>query len=246
MIEAKELTSNNINDQLATTYGLKFNKNFTQFIKFLLLKKWTKPNDICLDVGIANGIFTIPLAKGVREVHGVDISQKMLKECRKNLASAGVRNVTVYERSATNLLFDDASFDIVFSYSTLLLVPNPERAYHEIVRVLKPGGIAILDITGKFNLSRIQWTKWYQKQGHFGLNYYSLSQIEEIFGGLGLKIIERHATGFLDQWKYVRGISRLKFLDKIAHGTSQEPDLDYKVSQRLPTLANRWYFVLKK
>jgi ubiquinone/menaquinone biosynthesis C-methylase UbiE len=170
----------------------------------------------------------------------------MLEQCRHNLEQSGVKNVYVYERSATNLMFTERSFDIVYSYSTLLLVPEPGRAYHEIAQVLKPSGIAILDITGKYNLSRIYWTKYYQEQGHFGLNYYALSEIRTVFQSMGFEILAEHATGLLDQWKYIKGLRRLLFLEKLFHSTSRDSDLDYRLSQKVPRLANRWYFVLRK
>jgi SAM-dependent methyltransferase len=143
-------------------------------------------------------------------------------------------------------MFPEESFDVVFSYSTLLLIPEPERAYREIVHVLKSGGFAILDITGRYNLSRIYWANYYREQGHFGLNYYTLSEINSIFESLGFEILERHATGLLDQWKYIKGLRRLTFLDKMIHRTSGQPDLDYRLSQKFSGFANRWYFVLKK
>lgn len=246
MISTKELTSNIVYDRIAKEYSLAYDKNYTGFLKYHILDRFTRSTDVCLDVGIANGIFSIPISRKVQEVHGVDISPKMLEQCRRNLELAGIKNVHIYERSASNLMFPKASFDVVYSYSTLVLIPEPKRAYREIAQVLKPGGFAILDITGKYNLSRIYWTKFYRQQGHFGLNYYALSEISPVFTSLGFEILERHATGFLDQWKYIKGLNRLTFFEKIAHRRRTQPDLDYKVSQKFSAMANRWYFVLKK
>jgi ubiquinone/menaquinone biosynthesis C-methylase UbiE len=246
MISPQELTSNNIYDRIAETYTLSFETSYVQFLKNQLLERFTRPSDVCLDVGIANGIFSIPISQKVREVHGIDISPKMLEQCRFNLGRQGVKNVFIYERSAANLMFPKESFDVVFSYSTLLLIPRPERAYREIVHVLKPSGFAILDITGKYNLSRVYWTKYYRQQGHFGLNYYTLSEISSIFNSLGFEILERHATGLLEQWKYIKGLRRLTFMDRLIHRAPHQPDLDYKLSQIFSALANRWYFVLRK
>jgi ubiquinone/menaquinone biosynthesis C-methylase UbiE len=246
VISHGELTSNIIYDRIAGTYTLAFGSNYSDFLKYHLLERFTRPSDVCLDIGIANGIFSIPISRRVKEIHGVDISQCMLEQCRLNLERLGIKNVYAYERSATNLMFPEESFDVVFSFSTLLLTPDPERAYREILHVLKSGGFAILDITGKYNLSRVYWAHYYREQGHFGLNYYTLSEINSTFESLGFEILERHATGLLDQWKYIAGLRRLTFLDRIAHWTPRQPDLDYKLSQKFSKMANRWYFVLKK
>jgi len=246
MILPEELTSNRIYDRLAADYGLAYDTTYTQFLKYDLVRRFAKSTDICLDVGIGNGIDAIPLVQLVKEIHGIDISPNMLAECQKNLQDAGLSNVYMYECSATHLLFDDEFFDLVFSFSTLVLVPQPERAYKEIARVLKPGGMAILDITGKYNLSQVYWRRWYRKQGHHTLNAYSLHEIRRTFIDLGFDVIETHASGLLDQWKYLPGLNLFGFLDKVFHRTKHEPDLDYKISQIFPALANRWYFVLRK
>ena len=246
MIDSRERTSNNIYDLAADSYPLDFDTNYTQFLKYVLVNRFARPTDVCLDIGIGNGIFAIPVARSVREVHGVDINAKMLTQCLHNLERASVHNVHLHERSATDLLFPDAFFDLVFSYSTLLMVPEPARAYREIFRVLRLGGSAVLDITGKFNLSRIHWTKYYQRHGHFGINAYALREIRAAFIGLGFEILEVYATGLLDQWKYIPGLARLGFLETVVHNTRGVPDRDYRASQRVPGLANRWYFVLRK
>jgi len=246
MIESRELTSNLIYDSLAAGYGLKFDTTFTQFLKYSLLERSVAPTDIVLDVGVGNGILAIPISRLVKEVHGVDISPGMLAECRQNLKRAEITNVWLYERSPANLPFPDSFFDVVFSYSTLLLIPQPERAYKEIARVIKPGGLSILDITGKYNLSRFHWEKYYQQRGHFGVTAYALSEIQAIFSSLGLEILQTHASGLLDQWNYIRGLHRLAFLENIFHRSPREPDLDYRFSQLFPALANRWYFILRK
>jgi ubiquinone/menaquinone biosynthesis C-methylase UbiE len=246
MIESEELTSNLIYDSLATTYGLDFDQTYTQFLKYSLLERSVRPSDVVLDIGIGNGIFTLPIARLVKEVHGLDISPVMLAECRRNLRRAAITNVLLYERSPKHMPFSASAFDVVFSYSTLLLIPEPGRVYEEIGRVIKPGGLAVLDITGKYNLSRVYWNKYYRQQGHFGVNAYALSKIQGIFSALSFEILETHATGLLDQWKYIRGLKPLGFLENIFHRTSREPDLDYRISQLFPALANRWYFILWK
>ena len=231
---------------MASTYGRSDTTYFITFLEHDLLRRFTRSTDVCLDVGIANGLFAIPLSHRVREVHGVDISPRMLDECDRRLAKENVKNVKVYERSAKDLLFPGDTFDVVYSYATLILVPEPERAYREIARVLKQGGYAILDITGKYNLSRIFWARYYRKNGFWGINYHSLSEIRAIFQSLGFEIQETHALGFTDQWRYVPGLQLFTFLNRIFHAKISEPDLDYRLSQKMVSLSNRWFFVLRK
>jgi glycosyltransferase involved in cell wall biosynthesis len=45
-----------------------------------------------------------------------------------------------------NLSFSDAAFDRVLSFDVLEHVPEPDRAYRELYRVLKPGGVLIFSV----------------------------------------------------------------------------------------------------
>ena len=231
-------------DQRASSYGLNYQASYTSNLKFLLLERLAEPNYICVDIGIANGIFSLPLASKVREIHGVDISPSMLAECRANMTQHGIHNIHLYQASAEHLPFSRSFADLIYSFGTLLLVPDIRQAFTEIARVLKPGGLAVLDITGKYNLSRVYWDRYYRNIIQRGIHSFSFREAVNLFAGF--QILEIHPTGFCDQWKYVPGLKRLKRLEKICHRTWDTPDWDYAVSRLFPSLANRWYFVVKK
>jgi ubiquinone/menaquinone biosynthesis C-methylase UbiE len=243
---AQESTSNRIHDRLADRYATTFDSSFTQYLKYHLLERLVRPDDVCLDVGVANGLFAIPITTRARSVHGVDLSAEMIRVCREMAAARSAHNLKLSRQSATALGYVDDAFDVVFSYSTLLLVSDADRAYAEIHRVLRPGGLAILDITGRWNLSQLYWRRYYRRQGHWGLQAYSYREICARFAALGFELLETHATGLLDQWKYVPVLRGVEAIDRLVHRTPTQPDLDYRVSQRALPLANRWYFVLRK
>ena len=175
----------------------------------------------------------------------MDISPGMLRQCRQNFQ---VNNYSfrLAACSAEALPFVDKAFDLVFSFATLAIVPDINRAFAEIYRALKPGGIAILDITGKYNLSQRHWNRFYRRQGHFGLHAFSLSGVSQILVDLGFEILEVHPLGFLDQWKYIPGLHKLTFLEKISHAELKGADLDYRVTRILRFAANHWYIVARK
>ena len=247
MIRSEELTSNRIYDSFATHYGFDVNANVSARLKYDLVLKYRKPGDNILDVGCANGIHMRLLADGCRHITGVDISQQMLDVARATLTKEGIANASLARRSATDLQFAGASFDMVYSFSTLTLVPDVDAALQEISRVVRPGGIALLDIPGRWNLSRVYWGMYYRRHGHFGQHSFRHGTIVARLKSLGLTVVESHALGFLDQWRYIPGLHWCKWLDRVLHASLQN-DLDYRTSN-LPVffpLANRWYLVCRK
>jgi ubiquinone/menaquinone biosynthesis C-methylase UbiE len=178
---------------------------------------------------------------------GIDINQMMLNAALTACEGRGLKNISLHRCSASALDFPNNYFDLTYSYSTLLLVPDTRKAIAEIFRVTKPGGVIILDITGRYNLSQRHWSRYYQQQGHFGLNSFTRSEIHAYLKIMNGQVIEEYALGFTDQWKYLPFFGRLKFLEKLFH-SGRSRDLDYRVSNLgvLSRLANRWFIVCRK
>jgi ubiquinone/menaquinone biosynthesis C-methylase UbiE len=225
-------------EESAKTYSLIDESYYPAKIKMNLLRKFTSSESVCLDIGIANGIYSIPLSNQVKSIDGIDISQKMLDKCAESMALLEISNIFLHNQSAEKLLFNSEIFDLAFSFATLALVPNINDAFKEIARVL--------NITGEINLSRIHWEKYYRSIGHFGLNSFQLPNIIKKFDQLGFDMIENHSIGLLDQWKYIPGLNRMKIIERITHSKNSIPDLDYRFSQLLPDFANHWILVFKK
>ena len=91
-----------------------------------------------LEVGCGTGMILKEVQPIARRAVGIDISSGML-------AQAQARGLEVVEGSATELPFEDASFDVVYSFKVLAHVEEIERALQEIARVLRPGGHAVLE-----------------------------------------------------------------------------------------------------
>lgn len=99
-----------------------------------------RPGDLVLDVACGPGLFTQAFARAVSPsglAVGIDISGPMLERARTS--NAHERAAYVFG-DATKQPFPDNSFDAVNCYAALYLIPDPFRAYDELVRVLRPGG----------------------------------------------------------------------------------------------------------
>lgn len=95
-----------------------------------------------LDVGTGTGFFAVLLAQQGHRVEGIDLTPAMLEEARI-LATQRNLEITFREMDAQNILYPDGTFDVVISRNLTWTLPNPERAYAEWFRVLKPGGVLL-------------------------------------------------------------------------------------------------------
>ena len=95
-----------------------------------------------LDVGTGTGFFAILLAEKGHRVEGIDLTPAMLEEARI-LAKQRNLDITFREMDAQNLDYPNDSFDVVISRNLTWTLPDPESAYAEWFRVLKPGGVLL-------------------------------------------------------------------------------------------------------
>lgn len=93
----------------------------------------------CLDVGCGPGFFSILLAQDQHCVTATDYSEKMLEQAEFNFAEAGVFVRTV-RGDAQHLPFENESFDYIVSRNLVWNLEQPESAYQEWLRILRPGG----------------------------------------------------------------------------------------------------------
>ena len=105
-----------------------------------------------LELATGPGMIAKNIAHAARSVVATDFAEKMIATAQKNGCP---NNVTFEVADATDLQYDDYSFDIVIIASALHIMPNPEKAMQEISRVLKDGGTLIAPnfiFSGKKNL----------------------------------------------------------------------------------------------
>ena len=83
---------------------------------------------------------------------GINVDQGSVVTTARALEVYGLSgNVT--RCSATELVFPDNSFDIVYSFGVLHHIPDAERAVSEITRALKPGGELLVMVYNKSSIN---------------------------------------------------------------------------------------------
>ena len=104
-----------------------------------------------LEAGCGTGLVMERLrAGGATRLYGIDLSEGMLRIARQERHS-------VAQASITALPFRDATFDVVYSFKVLAHVPNIRDALAEILRVVRPGGTAVVEFYNRRSLRGLRW-----------------------------------------------------------------------------------------
>lgn len=95
------------------------------------------------DIGGGFGRLCLLLRDYADHVTLAEPSLTQLEAAKKVLAGTDVEQIRM---QADELLFDDASLDLVTMVRVMHHLPEPSREFAEIARVLKPGGTAIIEV----------------------------------------------------------------------------------------------------
>jgi SAM-dependent methyltransferase len=103
-----------------------------------------------LEIGCGPGRLMRPMSRHFAEIHGVDVSDEMVRLARERLSQTP--NAHTYRGSGSGLeLFPDNHFDFVYSYAVFQHIPSREVVFHylrEAHRVLLPGGVLRCQLNG--------------------------------------------------------------------------------------------------
>jgi SAM-dependent methyltransferase len=114
-----------------------------------------------LEIGCGPGRLMRPMSRHFGEIHGVDVSDEMIAQSRIKLT--GVPHAHTHHASGSDLaMFPAEYFDFVYSYAVFQHIPSADVVFsyfREIVRVLKPPGVARLQINGLPDTART-YTTW--------------------------------------------------------------------------------------
>jgi ubiquinone/menaquinone biosynthesis C-methylase UbiE len=135
-MNAKEKTKNHF-DKTAQDYNDSSDGKFVDGMYEPLVKEIQKSESgRILDVGCGNGNLFRFLPDGKYELHGIDFSENMIGQAKRNCKTQASFSVA----DAEHLPFDDNSFDIIVCNASFHHYICPDAVLKEMRRVLKPSG----------------------------------------------------------------------------------------------------------
>jgi arsenite methyltransferase len=102
-----------------------------------------KKGDVVVDLGsgAGNDVFIARAETGEEgKVIGIDMTPEMIKKARANKVKTGYANVEFHLGEIEDIPLEDNTADVVISNCVLNLVPDKQKAFSEVYRILKPGG----------------------------------------------------------------------------------------------------------
>lgn len=147
-------------------------QQYDQMMRRMRDKGWLETKEIlnagivqglALEVGPGPGYLGLEWLKNTQEtsLKGLEISPAMISIAERNAREYGLElRVQYVKGDALEMLFDDDTFDAVFTNGSLHEWANPVKVFDEIHRVLKPGGkYCISDLRRDMN----PLVKWFMK-----------------------------------------------------------------------------------
>jgi ubiquinone/menaquinone biosynthesis C-methylase UbiE len=166
------------------------------------------------DIGCGPGSQSMMWAADGHRVCGIDISDPLIQIARQRAKDGGF-DIEFAVGSATELPYADSTFDVILVPELLEHLPNWQPCVNEVVRVLKPGGIAYFCTTNRlcpvqqeFHLPLYSWyptaiKRWCEKRavtthGHWvqfttfpAVNWFSYYELRRYLDNTGVTSFDR-------------------------------------------------------
>jgi 2-polyprenyl-3-methyl-5-hydroxy-6-metoxy-1,4-benzoquinol methylase len=150
-----------------------------------------------LDLGCNWGRWSIAAARKGYTVSGIDPSPQAILAARR-VAEQLALDIDYRSGSGEVIPFAENSFDVVFSYSVLqhLAKERVRKVIAEIDRVLKPGGVALIQMPNWMGIRCLyhQARRGFRAERDFEVRYWGISELRQAFGVLGE--VELSVDGF--------------------------------------------------
>jgi ubiquinone/menaquinone biosynthesis C-methylase UbiE len=152
-----------------------------------------------LDIACGTGNFTRDFARTVGPsglVVGIDVSETMLARAVRDTRAAELDGRTAYVRGdATQLPFQDESFDAVCCFAALHLFDDPLGALDRMMAVLTPGGRIALFTTARNRTAPLRAVEGLV-ESRSGMRMFERDEVMEALEDRGFVDVRQRVAGF--------------------------------------------------
>lgn len=183
-----------------------------------------------LEVGVGAGTDFVQWVRGGAKAYGIDLTEEAIRHLDYRLELYGLKAEGFKVADCENLPFEDNTFDIVYSWGVIHHTPNTLKALDEIIRVLKPNGLAkIMIYNRKSVLAYLFWVKHALLKGKFtksvawvlwnymesvGTKAYTIDEVKDILNQRPVK--EANVKAYISYYDKLERFSPiLQFVAKI-------------------------------
>ncbi len=137
-----------------------------------------------LDIGCGGGAFLRLAAEAGFDAHGLERSAEAAELAEE--AAPG----RVFKCTADELAQQGESFDVLTLFHLLEHVPDPFRYLKHLRKLLRPGGLALVQVPNRASLqARLFGSRWYGLDCPRHLYNYSLFSVQHLLGRAGYRIL---------------------------------------------------------
>ncbi|MFN0305909.1 MAG: class I SAM-dependent methyltransferase [Burkholderiales bacterium] len=164
-----------------------------------------------LEVGVGAGTDHLQWARAGCKCFGVDLTDAAIDTTRRRLALYGFTS-TLRKLDAEHLPFDDAMFDVVYSWGVIHHAEDPNAIIAEVRRVLRPGGRFIGMVYGRHSLVAFKhWVRhgllrgrplrtwadviWHHMESP-GTKAYTVSEVDQMLSAFNARSVRPFATSY--------------------------------------------------
>lgn len=134
-------------DKRAKTFDQNDNPNSeVRKATYEAIRKFLSSQDQLLDFGCATGSLSFELYQNVQIIHGLDISEEMIKIAKEKSSRQNSQNIIFKSGILEDFPFDSASYDGILAFYVLHLVPDPKQTLLSLKERLKDQGKIILEV----------------------------------------------------------------------------------------------------
>ncbi len=140
----RALTGPEIWDQAAADYQRDVAPGLALFAEDALRLAGVGAGSRVADVACGPGALSFAAARAGARVSALDFSARMIALCRERAEQEGVATVDAQVGDGLSLPWHAGTFDAAFSMFGLIFFPDRARGLAELLRVLRPGGRAVV------------------------------------------------------------------------------------------------------